>query len=140
MNNTSGDISERIPLIDLSVDIYYFSYIFKSLYICRVNPTIVLKLPLSIPEMEHGAEMLKALAHPMRLAIVALISENKTCTVSHIQEVLGLEQAVVSQQLSVLKSRNVLVCEREGKNSVYSLKYACVSTIVNCLNQCKLQE
>jgi DNA-binding transcriptional ArsR family regulator len=96
----------------------------------------MLKSTLTRPETTHAAEMLKALAHPMRLAIVGLISENKICTVSEIQEALGIEQAVVSQQLSILKSRDVLVCERDGKNSVYSLKYPCVSGILNCLKKC----
>jgi DNA-binding transcriptional ArsR family regulator len=94
------------------------------------------KSTLSISETEHAAEILKALAHPMRLAIVGLISENRICTVTELQEALGLEQAVVSQQLAILKSRNVLVCEREGKNSVYSLKYSCISNILGCLKKC----
>jgi DNA-binding transcriptional ArsR family regulator len=96
----------------------------------------MLKSTPTISETEHGAEMLKALGHPMRLVIVTLIAEHKVCTVREIQEALGLEQAVVSQQLAILKSRDVLVCEREGKNSVYSLKYPCISGIIDCLKQC----
>ncbi|HEV7229771.1 MAG TPA: metalloregulator ArsR/SmtB family transcription factor [Bacteroidia bacterium] len=87
-------------------------------------------------EMEHASEMLKALAHPIRLAIVELLSEKKFCTVSQIQDALGLEQAVASQQLSILRMKDVLVCEREGKNSVYSLKYVCLSKVIDCLKQC----
>jgi DNA-binding transcriptional ArsR family regulator len=88
-------------------------------------------------QLDRASEMLKALAHPMRLAIVELISEKTVCTVSQIQEALQLEQAVVSQQLSILRSRGILVYEREGKNCSYSLKYACLSNILDCLKSCK---
>jgi DNA-binding transcriptional ArsR family regulator len=101
-----------------------------------LKSTPMLKPTLAPLRIEHAAEMLKALAHPMRLSIVDLISEKKSCTVSQIQEALKLEQAVVSQQLSILKMKDVLVCEREGKNSVYSLKYPCLSRILDCLKSC----
>jgi DNA-binding transcriptional ArsR family regulator len=84
-------------------------------------------------QLDRASEMLKALAHP----IVELISEKTVCTVSQIQEALQLEQAVVSQQLSILRSRGILVYEREGKNCSYSLKYACLSNILDCLKSCK---
>ncbi len=94
-------------------------------------------MPFEHPvQTAYSAEMLKALGHPMRLGIVCLISEKKSCTVSQIQESLKLEQAVVSQQLSILRIKNVLVCEREGKNSVYSLKHPCLSVILDCLKTC----
>ena len=96
----------------------------------------MLKTAFNPPEMERASEMLKALAHPVRLAIVEILSEKKSSTVSQLQELLGLEQAIVSQQLAILKSRDVLICEREGKNSVYSLKYVCLTRIIDCLKQC----
>lgn len=103
----------------------------------QFNHKYQMKIKVQPRELEHAAEMLKAMAHPMRLAIVEMIAENGSCTVSRIQEALSLEQAVVSQQLSILRNKDVVVCEREGKNSVYSLKYPCLSQILDCLNLCR---
>jgi DNA-binding transcriptional ArsR family regulator len=103
----------------------------------RFQSGYTMKVKFQPRQLVHASEMLKALAHPVRLAIFEHLSEHGSCRVSQIQEVFKLEQAVVSQQLSILKSKDVLVCEREGKNSVYSLKYPCLSAILDCLNQCK---
>jgi DNA-binding transcriptional ArsR family regulator len=110
--------------------------IYRIIYIFTRQKYLMLKSAFNPPEMERASDMLKALAHPIRLAIVELLADRKSSTVRQIQESLGLEQAVVSQQLAILKSRNVLICEREGKNSVYSLKYLCLKRIVDCLKQC----
>jgi DNA-binding transcriptional ArsR family regulator len=96
----------------------------------------MLKSTLVPLRLDHAAEMLKAMAHPMRLNIVKLICKKGSCTVSQIQEALDLEQAVVSQHLSILKTKDVLICERDGRNSVYSLKFPCLSTILDALQAC----
>jgi DNA-binding transcriptional ArsR family regulator len=96
----------------------------------------MIRSTVSALRIEHAAEMLKALAHPVRLSIVDLIAQNQACTVSQIQQALGLEQAVVSQQLSILRGKDVLICLRAGKNSVYSMKYPCLSEILETLKAC----
>lgn len=82
------------------------------------------------------AELLKALAHPVRLSMLALLSRNKSLTVTEIHEQLELEQAAASHHLGILKSRGIVAVERDGRNSVYRLRHTCLSQILTCLHQC----
>ena len=63
-----------------------------------------------------AVNMLKVSAHPVRLAIVDLLTENKKMTVLEIQEALNLAQAIASQHLTLLEDKGVLLSEkRNGK-------------------------
>lgn len=52
-----------------------------------------------------AAEMLKAMAHPMQINIVSFLEWNQKMTVTEIYERLGIEQAVTSHHLGILKSK-----------------------------------
>ena len=56
---------------------------------------------------EEASEMLKALAHPARLAILAGLLKDE-CNVGRIQETLRLPQSTVSQHLRVLKDKGII--------------------------------
>lgn len=73
-------------------------------------------------ELEKTATFLKAIAHPMRLAILDLLSDGSSKSVTQIYQRLGLEQAVASHHLGLLKTKGVLNSKRVGKNIYYSLK------------------
>ena len=68
----------------------------------------------------HVAEVLKAVAHPVRLQIVKLL-ENKEMCVGDIAEALGGKQAITSQQLTMMKDRGVLECRRDGMKVYYRI-------------------
>ena len=72
-------------------------------------------------ELEKTATFLKAIAHPMRLAILDLLSDGSSKSVTQIYQRLGLEQAVASHHLGLLKTKGVLNSKRVGKNIYYSL-------------------
>ncbi|MDX1909439.1 MAG: metalloregulator ArsR/SmtB family transcription factor [Bacteroidia bacterium] len=76
--------------------------------------------------MERTASSLKAIAHPARLAVIELLKDGKRLTVTQIHMALGLEQAVTSQHLSILKDKNILDSRRQGKHSYYFLKHTCI--------------
>ncbi len=67
------------------------------------------------------ADFFKALSHPLRIRILELLSEGEK-SVHEIQEILVSEGSTVSQQLSVLRSKNIVVGRKEGKNVLYSLR------------------
>lgn len=92
---------------------------------------------IDVPKLEMAAEVLKSIAHPMRLAIISLLEAGERLTVTEIYEQLGLEQAVASHHLSILKSKGVVVSLRDGKNCLYYLKHNCLSEILYCLNKCQ---
>lgn len=93
---------------------------------------------IELDKLEAASEMLKAIAHPMRIAIVGLLDENKKLNVTEIYEALGIEQAVASHHLSILKNKDVVVSERCGKNCIYSLKFTRLSQIVSCIEKCQV--
>ena len=86
--------------------------------------------------MEEAAGMLKAVAHPIRLAIVELLDSGARRNVSEIFGMLGLEQAVVSHHLAILRDRGVLSQERDGKHMYYFLRHPRLTEIVSCVKDC----
>jgi len=87
-------------------------------------------------KLEMAADMLKAIAHPTRIAIINLLENRKRLTVTEIFETLGIEQAVASHHLRILKDRGVLVSEKDGKKRHYFLKHDRLSQIVDCIDKC----
>jgi len=65
------------------------------------------------------AEFFKALANPLRIRILDQLRE-KELTVSEIRDKLDVEMPNVSQQLAVLKSKNLVVARKQGNNIYYS--------------------
>lgn len=92
---------------------------------------------IQLDKLETASEMLKAIAHPVRIAIVDMLSENKNLTVTEIHEALNIEQAVASHHLNIMKNKGVLMSERNGKNSHYKLKHPRLSQIVSCIDKCQ---
>tara|TARA_R110001592_G_C13184603_1_gene751443 strand:+ start:3293 stop:3577 length:285 start_codon:yes stop_codon:yes gene_type:complete len=92
---------------------------------------------IQLEKLENASEMLKAIAHPMRIAIVDMLANDKSLTVTEIHEALNIEQAVASHHLSIMKNKGVLISERNGKNSYYKLKHPRLSQIVSCIDKCQ---
>jgi DNA-binding transcriptional ArsR family regulator len=74
-------------------------------------------------EMQNMAEIMKAMAHSDRLAIVKLLCKKQVegLTVKTIYEKLQLEQPVASRHLNILKSAGVVRRLQEGKKINYCL-------------------
>jgi len=94
------------------------------------------KLNISTDRLEDAATMLKAMAHPMRVAILNILADGKRLTVTEIHQTLKIEQSTTSHHLGILKDKGVLKSERKGKNSYYYLKNKNLEHIVECLNKC----
>jgi DNA-binding transcriptional ArsR family regulator len=91
---------------------------------------------LDANRLDTAANMLKAIAHPMRIAILKHLEGGKKLTVTEIHELLGIEQSTTSHHLGILRDKGVLCSKREGKNTFYYLKYEILSQIVDCLETC----
>ena len=75
------------------------------------------------------ASFFKALAHPVRIRILEELVHGER-SVQEIQSALGLEQPVVSQQLGVLRSNNVVVGRKVGVSVRYSLRDRLVAALL----------
>jgi len=67
---------------------------------------------------EIQSDLLKALAHSARLAILGILRDGEQC-VCHMEATLGLRQAYISQQLMILKQAELLEARRDGLNLFY---------------------
>ena len=67
---------------------------------------------------EEISEILKALAHPARLKMVAGLLKDE-CNVTQIQKVLELPQSTISQHLRILKNAGIIKGRREGTKTCY---------------------
>ncbi|MEI6681250.1 MAG: metalloregulator ArsR/SmtB family transcription factor [Bacteroidota bacterium] len=91
---------------------------------------------LDLQKLEMAASKLRAMAHPMRIAIIDLLSANKKLTVTEIYERLNIEQASASHHLNILKNKGLLESKRDGKMILYSLKTSELTNVIDCINQC----
>ena len=75
---------------------------------------------------EEMGNILKAMAHPARLQIVAGLKKDG-CNVSEIQRNLGLPQSTISQHLRVLKQAAIIRGRRDGTKICYTVisRWAC---------------
>jgi DNA-binding transcriptional ArsR family regulator len=67
------------------------------------------------------AEFFKALAHPLRIRIMDAL-RNGEIGVNDLCGRLAVEQSTLSQQLALLRSRNIVVGRKEGQNVYYSIR------------------
>jgi ArsR family transcriptional regulator len=74
-------------------------------------------------KIERAADILRALAHPLRLRILAFIDEQESAMVHEIYQTLGIEQSITSQHLRILRDANLVEHHREGKFIRYRLHY-----------------
>lgn len=93
-------------------------------------------MEINVEILEQAASTLKALAHPMRIAILNMLEGDKRLTVTEIHERLQIEQSAASHHLGILKSKGVLQSKREGKNTYYFLQNEGMSKILDCLGRC----
>lgn len=93
------------------------------------------EVPYTFTFLETATETLRAVAHPHRLLIVEMLYRNKSMNVTEIYERLGIEQAVASHHLRILKDRGIVSVRRDGKNSNYSLTNEVYFKILEVLEQ-----
>jgi len=79
---------------------------------------------LELEQMHRSAEqackLMKVLSNPDRLMILCQLSKGEL-RVGEIEEMLGIEQPTLSQQLTVLREEELVSTRREGKNIYYQV-------------------
>ena len=76
--------------------------------------------PLRGDILDRTGELLRALAAPVRIAIVLQLRESQRC-VHELVDALDVPQPLVSQHLRILKSAGVVAGERSGREVMYRL-------------------
>ena len=79
----------------------------------------------SVPEraglQAFKAELFRALANPVRIQLLEELRAAGEASVTDLQQRLGIESSNVSQHLSILRARGLVVARREGTTAWYSV-------------------
>ncbi len=81
---------------------------------------------------QKQAEIAKAIAHPLRIAIVDFLRDGEQC-VCDIAEHVGSERSNVSRHLSVMVNAGILDYRKQGLKVIYALKTPCILDFFSCV-------
>ena len=84
--------------------------------------------------LSYSAELMRAVAHPLRLKILEFIDLQGSTHVNKIYNTLKLEQSITSQHLRILRIAGIVATKREGKFIHYSIDYPKVSTVLKAVD------
>jgi ArsR family transcriptional regulator len=80
------------------------------------------------------AEFFRALAHPVRIRILEALIHGEL-SVGEIQRQLGLEQSLVSQQLSLLRAKNIVAARKHGTTVRYTVRDPLLADLLDVARQ-----
>jgi DNA-binding transcriptional ArsR family regulator len=86
-------------------------------------------------QLEQAADLLKAIAHPTRLAVASLLQHHARMSVSDLSTALGCEQSLLSHHLANMRLKGILKAEKEGLNVYYSLLDKNLPALLDCIEQ-----
>ena len=85
-------------------------------------------MPLSLQAFK--ADFFRALAHPIRIRIVEVLRTGER-SVQELQQALDLEQPIVSQQLAILRDKNIVTPHKLGTTVRYALSDPLITKLLS---------
>lgn len=86
------------------------------------------------PQRESRVEMLKALAHPVRLGLVETLASRRL-RVGELASLFPVDRTTISKHIAVLREAGIIENEREGREIYYRLRMSCLNDFLRCLGQ-----
>lgn len=99
----------------------------------------MVKVSHNIRKLEHMAELLKAVAHPLRISIIDILIQKDEMTVTEIHSLLNIPQPEASRQLTTLKNAGIVNCKKEGTARIYFLVDKSISNLLDCVENCSIK-
>jgi len=81
-----------------------------------------------------ATDLLKVMANSDRLMLLCQLSQGEK-SVGELEEILGIKQPTLSQQLTVLRKAALVSTRREGKSIYYAISNTSALAIMNVLYQ-----
>lgn len=81
---------------------------------------------------EEAARLLEALANPRRLMILCELAEGER-SVGELTEIVGLQQAALSQHLAKLRAEGIVATRRQAQMIFYRLASPAAASVINTL-------
>jgi ArsR family transcriptional regulator len=88
---------------------------------------------MNLEEYNEAAELLKVLAHPVRLCIVKGLLEKGECNVTNMYSCMDAPQSTVSQHIQKLKSAGIIEGRRNGLEIYYHIKNEKMKELIKLL-------
>ena len=89
---------------------------------------------MNIQERDMAADVLKAMAHPIRLGVIEVLAEGER-TVSELYEILDCSQSMMSQQLKILCQQQLVKVRKEGTQKYCSLSNRDFLKVFDCMHK-----
>ncbi len=90
-------------------------------------------MEMNFNEYNKTAELLKTIAHPVRLCIIKGLLEKGECNVTYMQSCLGTPQSTVSQHIQKLKAAGIIEGRRSGLEIYYRVKSDKVAALMRLM-------
>lgn len=85
-------------------------------------------------DYEKNSQVLKALAHPIRLKILEILLDNEYC-VNDVSNALNIPQSISSHHLTILKNRRIVLSHKNGARAYYIVKNDLAKGIISILKK-----
>ena len=82
---------------------------------------------------ERRVTLIKALAHPSRLAMAEALQDGELC-VCDLRDLVGADLSTVSKHLSIMRDAGLLDMEKRGLNVFYRLRCTCLLSFLECVD------
>ncbi|MBF0254641.1 MAG: winged helix-turn-helix transcriptional regulator [Candidatus Omnitrophica bacterium] len=82
-----------------------------------------------------SGDILKAIAHPVRLKMLTGLLQGEECNVTTMVKRLGIPQSTASQHLNVLKAQGIVTFRKEGVKTCYRVADARIKKIMEALKR-----
>jgi len=89
---------------------------------------------MNIQERDMAADVLKAMAHPIRLGVIEILASGEQ-TVTQLYEALGCSQSMMSQQLKILCQQQLIKIRKEGTQKYCSLSNRDFLKVFDCMHK-----
>ena len=91
---------------------------------------------IDMETLERVAPIIRNAAHPVRLRLLDFLQQqDRPCSVTQLTEAAGASQAIVSQQLRILKDQGILSARRDGNFMLYAVADRSVLLLLDCIRQ-----
>jgi len=85
-------------------------------------------------ERNIAADVLKAMAHPIRLGVIEVLANGER-TVTELYTELGCSQSMMSQQLKILCQQKLVAIRKEGTQKYCSLRNRDFLKLFDCMHK-----
>ena len=86
-------------------------------------------------DIYNASHSLKAMAHPLRLKILCLLGATTEVSVQDIVEQVGTSQSNISQHLSILRDKGILISRKDANKVFYRIAEPSILHLISAMRQ-----